>query len=79
MEIFTFTSKNENPYDGTYNFVAEQELDAIEMATKFETEHNKQANDNNLILFFNIGNPTLVEIKEGFIGVGILLPINEES
>jgi hypothetical protein len=71
LSIFTFTSKKGNRYDGDYNFVAKDNLDAMDMAVIFEKEHNKKINDDNLfILFFNLSNPESAEIKEGFIHIG---------
>lgn len=69
MFIFTFTSKEENVFDGDYNFVAEDKLDAIEMAVTFEIKHNNDIvhkNDDYSIIL-DVSNIKSTEIKEGFV------------
>ena len=69
LSIFTFTSEEGNMFDGDYNFVAEDKLDAIEMAVQFEIKHNNDVvheNDDYKILF-SVSNIKSTEIKEGFI------------
>jgi hypothetical protein len=69
MFIFTFTSKEGNIFDGNYNFVAKDKLDAIELAVQFETKHNNDIvhKNNNYSILLDIFNIRSTEIKKGFI------------
>lgn len=72
MKIFTFTSEKLNYSDGEYDFVAEQWLDALEMATKFEMNANKEiANNDNYTIKFNLNmnSVKIVSVKPGFINI----------
>lgn len=69
LSIFTFTSKEGNVFDGKYNFIAEDKLEAIEIAVQFEIKHNNDTvhENNNYSIFLDVSNIKSTEIKKGFI------------
>lgn len=69
MEIFTFTSKRGNRYDGKYDFIADNKFEAIDMALKFEIWYNKKIKKFKGSIRLNLCNITSVVIKKGFINI----------
>lgn len=70
--LYTLTSNIGNHSDGKYDFVAEQWLDVIEMAVKFEedfNEHKAFNPDYTIKLELSSYNANVVPIKPGFIDI----------